>query len=536
MMRGQRVDLRQNQSMVMTPELLQAIQLLQMSNLEVSAFVEKQMEKNPLLELEDADTDYVVEAFNRKDTGHHDLNDLPKDGDGIITKDVQFASDPIFDALTLKLVAADGMVVDRLYNEESPRNLSYENVFEPKVALGGVTTDDGMHDLKGSLWGPFEPSGWSSENLYGIEHLAVSQTTLRDHLIEQVHLDFGDPADQMIAIRLIDILDENGWLSSEFEWLATDLGCSVERVEATLARCQQMDPPGVFGRNLSECLELQARETGQLNPPMKILLKNLPLLAKCEFAKLRRLCSVDTAELHQMVLNIKKLNPKPASVFNEEVVQAIVPDVFVNRGKGGWIVELNGDTLPKVLINHRYYAIVKKSARTKKEKEFLSDCLTTAGWLKRALHQRAETILKIASELVAQQEAFLEKGVEYLKPMTLSDIAEVVQMHESTVSRVTTNKYLGISRGVFEMKYFFHSAIQNNKMGTSSSSESVRFRIKALIDEEMNEDVISDDRIVELLGSEGITIARRTVAKYRDVMRIPSSFQRRRDKLLQVGQ
>ena len=276
------------------------------------------------------------------------------------------------------------------------------------------------------------------------------------------------------------------------------------------------------------------REKERLDPAIKALLDNLPLLGKREFAQLGKLCRVDNEDLLQMVSEIKELNPKPASEFLHDVPQSVVPDVFVRRRKEGWIVELNSDTMPRVLVNNRYYALVRKQLRSKSDKEFLSERFQSANWLVRAFHQRAETILKVASELVVQQEAFFENGVEFLKPLTLRDVAKVTSVHESTVSRVTANKYLEMSRGIFEMKYFFNSAIGQNELGESLSSESIRFRIKSLIGEEAPESVLSDDRVADILKDEGIDIARRTVAKYRDAMQIPSSVQRRREKALQI--
>tara|TARA_B110000459_G_C16461506_1_gene425447 strand:- start:8 stop:934 length:927 start_codon:yes stop_codon:yes gene_type:complete len=308
----------------------------------------------------------------------------------------------------------------------------------------------------------------------------------------------------------------------------------MDRVNTALARCQLFDPPGIFARSLSECLALQLREKNRLDPAMQALLNNLELLAKREFAQLRRLCGVDNEDLVQMVTEIKELNPRPASEFDHDVAQPVVPDVFVRRNKAGWLVELDSDVMPRVLVNNRYYSIVRKHARSKGDKEFLSDRFQSANWLVRALHQRAETILKVASELVVQQEAFFEYGVEFLKPLTLRDVAEVVGVHESTVSRVTANKYLGMSRGIFEMKYFFNSAIGQGENGELRSAESIRFRIKVLIDHETHESVLSDDRIVDILHDEGVDIARRTVAKYRHAMHLPSSVQRRREKAIQA--
>jgi RNA polymerase sigma-54 factor len=225
------------------------------------------------------------------------------------------------------------------------------------------------------------------------------------------------------------------------------------------------------------------------------------------------------------------LNPKPGLMFGSTMVQPIVPDVFVRPAPDGtWQVELNSDTLPKVLINQRYYAQVSGTTRNEKEKAYLADCLQTATWLVRALDQRAKTILKVSSEIVRQQDGFFAKGVQYLRPLNLKAVADAISMHESTVSRVTANKYMATSRGIFELKYFFTSAIAAADGGEAHSAEAVRHRIRQLIDGESTGNVLSDDTIVEKLHDAGIDIARRTVAKYREAMRIPSSVQRRREK------
>jgi RNA polymerase sigma-54 factor len=307
----------------------------------------------------------------------------------------------------------------------------------------------------------------------------------------------------------------------------------MARVEATLMKVQSFDPPGIFARNLAECLALQLRDRNRLDPAIQALLDHLDLLAKRDFEALRRVCRVDADDMADMIAEIKALNPKPASAFDHIVAQPIVPDVFVRRREDGtWLVELNSEALPRVLVNTRYFATVNKHARSKAEKDYLVDRLNSANWLVKSLHQRAQTILKVATELVNQQEVFFTRGVQYLKPLTLRDVAEVIGVHESTVSRVTNNKYLGFSRGVYEMKFFFTSAIGQSAEGENLSAESIRYRIKALIDRETPDGVLSDDKIVDMLRRDGVEIARRTVAKYREAMHIPSSVQRRREKTL----
>ena len=298
-----------------------------------------------------------------------------------------------------------------------------------------------------------------------------------------------------------------------------------------LAQLQTFDPPGVCARTLTECLSIQLRERDRLDPAIAALIAHLDLLAKRDFAALRRICGVDDEDLVDMIGEVKRLNPKPGLAFSSTVVQPIVPDVFVRPGAdGGWLVELNHDTLPKVLVNQTYYSKVSKTAKKDNEKSYLAECLQTATWLVRALDQRAKTILKVASEIVRQQDGFFVNGVQHLRPLNLKTIADAIEMHELTVSRVTANKYMATSRGTFEMKFFFTSAIASADGGEAHSAEAVRHRIRQLIDAEKSSEILSDDTIVEELRKAGIDIARRTVAKYREAMRIPSSVQRRREK------
>jgi RNA polymerase sigma-54 factor len=307
----------------------------------------------------------------------------------------------------------------------------------------------------------------------------------------------------------------------------------LPQVEAVLARLQRFEPPGVFARDLAECLGLQLRERNRLDPAMQALLNHLPLLANRNIAELTRICGVDAEDIHSMVAEIRALDPKPGLAFDPVLADPVTPDVLMRAdGAGGWIVELNQDALPRVLVNNAYYAQVTSGAKGKADKEYLSERFQAANWLVKALHQRATTILKVARELVRQQDGFFRYGIQQLRPLVLRDIAQAISMHESTVSRVTSNKYMATPRGTFELKYFFTSAISGTDGAVALSAEAVRFRIKSLIDAESRDDVLSDDRIVEILVKDGVDIARRTVAKYREAMRIPSSVQRRREKAL----
>ena len=328
-------------------------------------------------------------------------------------------------------------------------------------------------------------------------------------------------------------MDDAGYFRGDLSEIAERLGFPLEKAEQLLARLQQLDPAGVFARNLSECLALQLREQNRLDPAMQKMLDHLDLLAAHDLKKLKSLCGVDEQDLKDMIAEIRGLNPKPASDFEPLIVQTVIPDVLMRplpKSKGGgWAVELNNETLPRVLLNKKYYAEISQNARNPKDKQYISEQVSSAHWLIKAMHQRAETILKTASEIILQQENFFLYGVEFLKPLVLKDIALAIGMHESTISRVTTGKYIGTPRGVFELKYFFTSGVTNDD-GAAVSSQSIKSRIEALIAAEKPDAILSDDDLVDLLKKEGIDVARRTVAKYREACKIPSSVQRRRQK------
>jgi RNA polymerase sigma-54 factor len=487
----------------MTPQLQQAIKMLQLSNLELSAFVEAEIEQNPLLE-----------------PGEREAEEGPAPG-----------TEPQADAS-----AANGAA------EALPAALTGDGAPDDgddwRAAAG--EDGDGTVEIGGDLGGDSEP--WRNRNgagyagdLPGIDQAAARPRTLREHLIEQIGADLPEQADRVIALHLLDQLDETGYLQGGLDGAAERLGCAPGRIERVLARLQEFDPPGVFARDLAECLALQLRDRNRLDPAMQRLLDNLPLLAARNGAALMRLCGVDSEDLAEMVAEIKSLDPRPGFAFDPPLAQPVVPDIIMRaQMDGGWAVELNAETLPRVLVNNRYYARISRATLSKTEREYLTDRLQAANWLVKSLHQRAITILKVATEIVQQQEGFFRRGVQSLRPLILRDIADAIGMHESTVSRVTTNKYIATPRGLFELKYFFTSAIAASRGGDAHSAEAVRFRIRSLIDGEASDGTLSDERIVELLQQDGVDIARRTVAKYREAMRIPSSVQRRREKTLSL--
>jgi len=354
--------------------------------------------------------------------------------------------------------------------------------------------------------------------------------TLGDYMEQQAALAGFDPVDRVVASALIDALDDGGYLRADLGEMAERLGCGPDRVEQVLMRLQGFEPVGVFARDVRECLMLQLKDKNRFDPAIAALLDNLDLLARRDMTALKRACGVDDEDLKDMVAELRGLTPRPGAAFGAEPSAPVIPDVYVREGAGGlWRVELNTDTLPRLLIDQRYHAVVSGSARTDQDKTFVSECMSQASWLIRSLDQRAKTILKVASEIVRQQDGFLAFGVEYLRPLNLKTVADAIGMHESTVSRVTSNKYMATPRGVFELKFFFTSSIASSEGGESHSAESVRHKIKQLIEAEAAvEKVLSDDAIVDILKEAGVDIARRTVAKYREALRIPSSVERRR--------
>jgi RNA polymerase sigma-54 factor len=491
-----RLELRQGQSLVITPQLQQAIKLLQLSNLELEAYVEGELEKNPLLDREDREgspdapeAETVASSSEADVTMRHDA----PGGEAEASMDVR--ADDLHDV-------APG---DRAMGDvgEAPSLSDWS-----KAGKGGAALD-GEDDLEGSL---------------------AREKTLSDHLHDQLSVAGLSASDRAIGLVLIDAVDEGGYLRAELAEVADRLGIEIGRCEAVLKRLQGFEPTGVFARSVPECLGLQLAERGRLDPAMQALLDNLELLARRDTAALRRVCGVDDEDLREMISEVKALTPRPGLAFGSEPPTTVVPDVHVREGAGGlWHVELNADTLPRLLVDHRYHARVSGGARSDAEKTFVAECLASANWLVKSLDQRAKTILKVASEIVRQQDGFLAYGVEHLRPLNLKTVADAVGMHESTVSRVTSNKYVSTPRGVFELKFFFTSAIQSSDGGEAHSAESVRHKIKGLIEAERAEvDVLSDDRIVEILKEAGVDIARRTVAKYREALRIPSSVERRR--------
>jgi len=494
-----RLDLRQSQQLVMTPQLQQAIKLLQLSSQDLAAFVEEELERNPLLERDEGQREAADARLKAEDPDRH----------------AEAAPD------RTEMDSSEILAGDRITGaDDAPVDGDVSADFEADIAGPGA-----LASTPGSGGGGFD------DGLPGLEETLAGEVTLQDRLVEQLQLDVPDPAQRLIGLYLIDSLDEAGYLRADPAEIAELLGAEIDAVEAVLGRLQRFEPAGLFARDLAECLKLQLIERNRYDPAMAALLDNLELLARGERQKLMKLCGVDGEDLAEMAREIRALDPKPGVTHGVAPAEPVTPDVLMQRGpQGDWIIELNPDALPKVLVNERFYARIAGGVRERKDKEYLSERLQTANWLVKSLHQRAATILKVSSELVRQQDAFFRHGVQHLKPLVLRDIAEAIEMHESTVSRVTSNKYIASPRGLFELKYFFTTAIAGTAGEQTHSAESVRHRIRSLIDAETPGAVLSDDRLVDLLREEGVDIARRTVAKYREAMRIPSSVQRRRLK------
>jgi RNA polymerase sigma-54 factor len=488
-----KLELRQGQQLVMTPQLQQAIRLLQLSNVELCTFVEAEVERNPLLERDEV------------------------------------APEPSADTQTPRVESAGEGDNDWVAGEgPSPANVAAREEGETN---GAAQTNGAEHEASG--WASLRPR---THNAFGgedtnLEDFVAAGLSLADYLTEQLHVVVADPAERLIGAHLIHTVDEAGYLRVDLDDLADKLGAPAGLIDKVLGVLQGFDPPGVFARDLAECLALQLKDQNRYDPQIAKLLENLALLGGHNLAALKRAVGVDSDELADMIAEIKRLNPKPGLQFGTIQIQPVLPDVMVRPARdGSWVVELNNDTLPRVLVNRSYYTTVSKSAHSEQDRGYLIECLQSANWLVKSLDQRARTILRVAEEIVRQQDGFLTYGIAHLKPLNLKTVADAISMHESTVSRVTSNKYMTTPRGVFELKYFFTSAIASSDGEEAHSSEAVRHRIRLLIDAEPASAVLSDDKIVEQLKRDGIDIARRTVAKYREALRIPSSVQRRREK------
>ena len=460
----------------MTPQLTQAIKLLALSNLELEAVIAEEMAKNPLLEMGSSD-----------------------DGETAAEPIAEEAAAP---SLTDELIPggdADDRPLDFDFTEQALETDSFTDV---SIAGRG---DEG----------------------FDFERLEAAATSLAEHLLAQLHGSSGPVA--LLAEILVEQLDSNGYLATSLADIAADSGARLTEAEQALALVQELDPPGVGARSLAECLALQAKAADRYDPAMARLIDNLELLAKGRMGDLKRICGVDDEDLADMVRELRDYDPKPGGRFSSEGAEQVIPDVLIRRIGSSITIELNSAALPRLLINRRYYQELRTGPQDKRSKAWLSECLASANWLVRALDQRARTIVKVVSEIVKTQQAFFDRGPEALKPLTLRQVAEAIEMHESTISRVTSNKYLLCERGLFELKYFFGSGVASTESGgEGASAEAVKTAIRDIVDRET--EILSDDAIAALLQQRGFDCARRTVVKYRESLGIGSSVQRRRQR------
>ena len=504
-----RLELRQGQGLVITPQLQQAIKLLQLSNLELDSYVDAELEKNPLLAREEP----VGEAAEAIDAPASDGLAFDDHAGGQASAELDARGSDVYDASPGERCAGDGCE-------------GVDPGFQTTASPGAADAGGAIDWSKAGSGKSFDGDG------DGMERALSREPTLHEHLDAQITAAGFTDAERLIAGVLLDAVDEGGYLRLDVVETAERLGCDQAVVERVLARCHGFEPTGVFARSVSECLRLQLIEKDRCDPAMDALLGSLELLAKRDLVQLRRICGVDDEDLRDMIAEVRACTPRPGAAFGSEAAASVIPDVFVREDPlGGWKVELNTDTLPRLLVDQRYHTQVSKAAKNEADKTFVADCFAQASWLVKSLDQRARTILKVTAEIVRQQDSFLAYGVEHLRPLNLKHVADAIGMHESTVSRVTSSKYVSTPRGVFELKFFFTSAIAATEGGEAHSAEAVRHRIKSLIDQETQRqdgEVFSDDQIVETLRAGGVEIARRTVAKYREALRIPSSVERKR--------
>ncbi len=485
-----KLEIRQSQSLLMTPQLRQAINLLQMSNLELGELIESELSANPLLEKE---------------------------------------NDAAYDETPLPQTIDDYAPSSAPENEEYAPDIDYDSQFDD------AGSDREGYDVADNdySWSDYNEnkSKSDSEDFDYFEKKLADEKSLYRLISEQISLNLPKKTDQAVAFRLAEQLDATGYFRGDISELATRLNTSEEKITNVLNIMKTFEPSGIFAENLTECLTIQLKDLNRYDPQIEVLLQNLPLLAEKKFKELKKICRAEDEDLLSMIADIKSLNPKPAADYTHDLTSYVIPDVFVRRNKSGaYHVELNSMSLPKLLINRRYCSEIQNADKGKETKRFLKEKISSANFLIKAMHQRAVTILKVSENIVAAQRDFFEKGIEHIKPMALKDVAEKIEMHESTVSRVTANKYMHTPRGIFELKYFFSQAAATFSGDDQTSTLSIKHKIKNMIDEEKADNILSDDKLVELLAQQGIKIARRTVTKYREAMDIATSGQRKREK------
>jgi len=485
---------RQSQALTMTPQLAQSIKILQLSAQELNDLVAQEVEANPLLELEPET--HVSQMERRADrNGEPAKASEGAEGDG-----------------PQEVVLDDGAKHGEL-------DASFENVHD-----GGTAGAERM------CAGETRAANASPER-DELQWDYRADESLTSHLERQIAVAFPDPFSRKIATYIAHALDEDGYFRESVDETAETFLLTRTQFLEILERFQTLEPVGIGARDLVECLTLQLRDHGLLEPAMESLMANLEKVAKREFASLVRICGVEKEELAVMLKRIRELDPRPAAAYAPILAESVVADVFVKAASdGSWTIDLNPETLPRILVDRSYHSELTARVGKGEERTYLSQCMENANWLQRSLEQRAQTILKVTAQIVRVQDSFFMNGEGELKPMTLKQVADAVNVHESTVSRVTSNKYLACAHGTFELKFFFSAALSGDDGEASHSARSVKHRIGKLISDESSDGVLSDDRLSEILSEEGVQVARRTVAKYREALRIPSSIQRKREK------
>lgn len=482
---SQKLQQTQGQHLTMTPQLQQSLKILQLSGVELESYLQQELESNPLLD--DAPAEF-------SDAPDDQAEETPESNEPKNPYDLE----------------QDVVWQDRL--EEAPQRELYGSTVPHEITSHGAVQDAHAYD-------------WL------MEQVTENKPSLRKHLMEQIVVELHDETEQRIALHLVDGLESSGYYTKDCGEVAKKLGCSEALLQTVLQKLKTLEPAGVFARNLQECLTLQLQDRGEWNKEMQAIVEHLELLAEGNIAGLQKRSGCSEAEVLALCKKIRMLNPKPGESYITENTAFARADVVLHQFEdGGWRVELNDEALPKVLVNNRYYMEIKKKTGDAEEKKFLTERYQSANWLVRALNQRAETILKVATEIVKQQQAFFEKGIYYLRPITFQEIAKALDIHESTVGRAVNHKYMLTSRGVFELRYFFSSTIHNAVGSADYSSKTIQHMIRELVEQEAFKKPLSDDKIANLLQAKGIEVARRTVTKYREGMNIPSSVERKRLK------
>jgi RNA polymerase sigma-54 factor len=496
----QSLDLKLGQHLTITPQLQQAIRLLQLSSLELQQEIQEALENNPLLE------EIEEEGAVRDEPETPTVAETAEGGED------EFG-DPVAEAQTGDTVDRDAAIDDESFQEEIASGEDWEQSYE------NLTTREHRGD---------------GDDAPDIDARNTAPTTLRDHLLWQMHMTPFSPTDRRIAEALIDAINEDGYLTCALEeiqqTLAKDVAVDVDEVQAVLHQIQNFDPAGVGACNLSECLLLQLRlldpETPHLENARKLATpENLDLLAARDFKGLKRTTRLAPEALQAAIHLIQSLNPRPGATVTSSHAGYVIPDITVKKVRGVWRADLTSSATPRVGINQEYEKLIRRGADSS-ENKYLQDKLQEARWFIKSLVSRNETLLKVARAIVDRQRAFFEHGPEAMKPLVLHDIAEIVGMHESTISRVTTNKYMLTPGGIFELKYFFSSHVGTADGGTCSAT-AIRSLIKKLVEAEKPSKPISDSTIADILADQGIHVARRTVAKYREALNIPPSSQRK---------